>query len=420
MYSRKRSKKICIDNKLIRFWYLARDGKAFWEKNLGVKCKHLVRGIFFTAYSFEIKGDESADTIFFVGSPRKDILEHFYAIYESCDISKSLIITNTKRRFNVTGLIDMISNFSVFAICKEFVINEYDDAANVISSKKMIIPFWGRIYLWAFYSQILAMMKKINEYLLEKKMAVVLNDCMAEEALFVQMAKRNDVITVCCQEGMFCDNPNNKIDLPTMYLEQTSDYYILWGNFTEKLYHKYNNECRAFVCGDPFIKKSFGESTGKWCVVCDVPPFHNYNQEMIDIVTKVAIMHNRSVDIRLHPQERGRENSYRVNESICKFVIDDSHYDAVFTHMSTMYYTFMAQGINTYRFLTEYSRKMPAENETAFANIKELELIMDRNLEKDKNHKTNEYLAFIADDAKEKYKETFRKIIGSNYERVKS
>ena len=251
-------------------------------------------------------------------------------------------------------------------------------------------------------------------------MAVVLNDCMAEEAIFVEMAKENGISTICCQEGMFCDNPNNKIDLPTMYLEQTSDYYILWGNYTEKLFHKYNKECRSFVCGDPFIKRNEGKPTGKWCVICDVPPFHNFNQEMIDIVTKAATVHNKRVDIRLHPQERGRENSYRVNSKICQFTIENSRYEAVFTHTSTMYYTFKAQGINAYRYLTAYSKKMPSENETIFTDNEELEEVMIRNMGSDKKENVSEYIAYIADDAREKYRETFRKIIWSNDERIKS
>ena len=417
MYNKK-DREIIIENKLIRFWYQARDGKAFFEKTRRHKYRHLIREVFFTKYHLDVEGVNNADAIFFISTPRPDLLEHFNSIYESCDLSKVLITTKIERHFHLTGLKAMLSCFSIFIANKDFYIDEYDDDANVIEAKKMVIPFWGRIYLWAFYSQIILMLKKVETHIYGKKIAVVLNDCMSDEALFVEMAKKLGITTVCCQEGMFCDNPNNKKDLPTMYLDQTSDYYILWGKYTQKLFLKYNKECYSFVCGDPFINKNESNVVEKWCCVCDVPPFHQINQEMIDIVTKVAVTKNKKVDIRLHPQERGRENSYSINHEICRFVHEDLRYEAVFTHTSTMFYIFSAQGIKAYRYLTAYSKVMPGSNEMEFTNTKELERLLLT--EDETSNNVNEYVAYIAEDAKEKYRETFRKIILLHEERFKA
>ncbi len=398
-----------IDNKLMLFWYYARNGRAFLGKKLSYKICLIVRACFFTIRRYKISGN--GQVLFYMANPRKDLLEYFMSIFDSCDLEKCFAESEVSYGFTLQGLLSMIKCFGIYKNNNEVIISTYKKDGEKSREETITIPFWGRIYLWAYFAGIYRITSSIINECGDLKGLVVLNDSMAEEGVFVEMAKRHNNTTVCCQEGFFVDDPNNRIILQTHYLSPTSDYYVVWGEYTKKLFMKYNSDYNIYIGGNPALEVVDGlDSTPieRWCVIFDVPSLSEYNQQLINIVTNVAISYNKKIDIRLHPQERETRTTYDIDKNVCSFEYKDLVYERYFAHSSSMIYTMMAQGFSIFVLITDYSKVLPREGLLTFTD--EDSLINMINTAETMKNGGESYIKYVGKEARNRYNELFNVI----------
>lgn len=397
-----------MDNyeKVKLYWYQAISGNIFWNSSLINSIKYIIRELFYKHYEYSLS-KSNAEILFYIHDTRDDIIDHFRSIYESCDENKSFFTNKNVFGFTLKNIRIVLKRIKILFQHRDINLYDYDRDGNVSNIRHHKIPILGRIHLWIYLAKINDLLECVENNYGAMKILVVLSDIWTEEDIFVNRCKERNVYTICCQQGIFYDNPNEHRSPELGFLYQNSDVYFLWGQNTVDLYIKYNRECKAYIVGNPDVKKA-GVKSDKWCIVLDYRIMEKYNQEVINIVTDIAKKENKSIDIRPHPFDREDLQHYDIDKELCKYNVENVDYEVIFCHTSSMIYRFLACNIPVFQYETVESKDTIMDQRISFRNKNDLETKIKKIEDIDFKKIGKPILSYVDNEASEKYRAMFR------------
>lgn len=308
---------------------------------------------------FALPDVKDGDIVFFRSLVRNDYHQGFHAVIQASGIQNPVIIedytTGSKlQRVNPATSRFILDNQKLFA-----QINEADGFKRA--------ALFIRLCKYTFIKHHFKNVKP--------RLVVLHADMQPVEYLLACHFRSLGVTTVTLQHGLYVDYGDydtiNKIN----YLHQPSEYFLSWGPSTSELIRRHHPDTKIIECGKPLIFSAdppFGAKSIRpyIAILLDQKPFHQQNEEMIEIVQAYALRKGLDVRVRLHP-------SLPKAAILSKypFLTEQLHFtDAqmVVGHTSTMIYEALALGCHVMRFATEIPAiSLPANSE--FRTLEEME-----------------------------------------------
>jgi len=239
------------------------------------------------------------------------------------------------------------------------------------------------------------------------KNLVVFSDVQHVENLIVQYCNMKNIKTVTMQHGLYIDYN----DMPNInmlnYIDVSSKCLLAWGESTEELFKKYNEEIEISICGKPIsLNQSCSEKDNNLIgVAFDQPMFRDFNKIMLRIAYKIALQKNMKVVVRLHPADDHKYYDYDIN--LTQLESDASKASYILAHTTTMIYEYLALGYKVFKFRSD----VPAneiDEAIIFGSAEELANKLDMNF--DFYKESLRHIGYVGDESKMKYKEFFDKL----------
>lgn len=334
---------------------------------------------------------KSGDIVFFRSLVRDDYKEMFHAIINASGISSPVIIEDYICRQKPATLNIAASRFMLKSQDLYDLIEETDGLTRAI--------LFVRLCLYGF---ILEHFREVRP-----RAVIFFADMQPTEHLLAWYFRKQGVTTVTMQHGLYVDYGGFDTVNTINYLHQPSEYFLSWGPETSELIARHHPGTKIVECGKPLI---FNADPPAECTKADRPyvailldqkPFHQQNEEMIDIVRAHALRKGLDVRVRFHP-------SLPKQEILKKYqgIREQLHFtDAAFVvgHTSSMIYEAISLGCRVMRYITDVPAvSLPSSCE--FSTLAELESGLAVPQQKDLSPR---YFTAIGNDAVLKYRQFF-------------
>lgn len=266
----------------------------------------------------------------------------------------------------------------------------------------------------------LLVMRKTMEIM--SKIVVFHSDMQAVENLIAQHANQVGRITVTLQHGLYVDYGDYKTVNVVNYLQQPSEYFLSWGEDTRKTILRHHPDTKVVICGKPRINWSnFGRQPAKitnnkssnlsenknyFTVILDQKIFNDFNHAMVKIIKKFCLQNGLLLNLKFHPQIDKREYTQLYNNFEDGLPLDGSQFVA--GHTSSLLYEAMNFGIKVVKYKSEIPC-LDTPPEITFSNIKELETILNQEI--DYKKLARKYITYAGLESLKKYKSFFNAII---------
>lgn len=389
-----------INERFNTFWYYGRKRNGKWEN-----VKAIVKLIFFEQYFFE-KPSDKINTFFFICHPRKDYLKFFTSVQDCCEAKNHMLVGRTNKKFSLTALKYVFRYGKLFSDLCSISIPDTNAKEPLTSTTAIHLSLIERINLFAHYVCIGKFVEQIvKDNFYGAKKVVVMADAWMEESLLIEEAKKKGIYTICCQHGLFLDKPNEETTDKVNYYHLPADKYLLWGEKTKALFQKYNPDVNVSICGNISVDVNSNTCQDEtiWCVLLDQPIYHKYNQRMISIVEEIAQKQQKKVILRIHPLEKGMEDTYRINSLVTAFDDDSDRAGIIFGHTSTMVLIYLLKGYPVYKFKSDIISNFNDEI-LSFSDEEELELKMKKNENINFAAFAYPFFTYYGEEAKKQYR----------------
>lgn len=259
--------------------------------------KAIVRSVI-SSYDVDNNIDLTTNFVFFKSQERKDYNELFESIYDTCNHKKYKLKIYKKNKINFIFIKNCIKNFDLLYI----FISRYEFMNGIYIYLKVIDDFI-----------ILNIIKNIKF-----KNLVVFSDVHPLDNLLVQYCNYKGVNTVTLQHGLYIDYKNEQNINKLNYIDVPSKYVLVWGESSQKLFEKYNENIKPIICGKLTVKENnvydLNKNAGYIGVIFDIPKYKKYNQVLLDIGCNLALKRGRKIKLRIHPTDD--IDNYTIDKNI--------------------------------------------------------------------------------------------------------
>lgn len=369
-------------------------------RNQKLKLKKIISSFFRLIFFKCIFNYEDKKNIFFNSvTNRKDHVTMFMKIYETCD-NKSLLNFITIKRIRC-DLFTFIYNYFKYKKEVKKILKKCDKKycffdIMYISIRLLILKNFFKDFKKNKF-------KNISNF-------VVLSDVQPMENILVKYFNEIGISTVTMQHGInvFEEKLTNIDSLNYMY--ECAEYALVWGQWTKDLINKFHPMCDVHICGNPCVtSEHFDIKDNCIAVVCDIPRFHKYNQDMISICQEFAKKNGKKVLIRLHPNDLNP--TYLFDDNFCRYEKNINGAEFVVAHTTTMIITLIYNGKIVFRYKSDINYNL-IDKEFEFSNITQLNekylIIKDINL----YEISKRYIDCSGEASLEKYKNFFSNLGG--------
>lgn len=233
---------------------------------------------------------------------------------------------------------------------------------------------------------------------------VVLSDAQPYDAAMVLRGKYDAVKTITLQHALFSEAQKSCIELEN-YLLIPSDYALVWGEHTKRLFSKYNTGSKSIIVGNPIIKDEEEKTDNYIGLIFDSPMLKDENIRMAEIVSSYAVDRNMKLFIKIHP-----------DDSVCNYkkydaYIRDNINNALFYigNNSTMMINLLVKNRPVFQFRSEMcTRKL--DEDLRFNTEHELDVLVENIDKYDFLSMAKEYVSLKAKDAEQKIRETLEEL----------
>lgn len=368
------------------------------ESKLLKKITLIIRVLFRSITSIYVTDsniDLTTNFVFFKSQEREDYNKLFESIYDTCNHKKYKLEIYKKNKLNIVFLKDCIKNF---------------DLLNLFTSR---YEFINGIYV---YLKIINNFRIVNiTENIKFNNLVVFSDVHPLENLLVQYNNYRGINTVTLQHGLYIDYENEQNINRLNYIEVPSTYVLVWGESSQKLFEKYNDNIKSFVCGKLTIKQTNKDdvrnNTDFIGVVLDIPKYKKYNQNLIDIGYNLALRSGKKIKLRIHPMDN--VENYTIDKNIVYITQNVDESDFILGHTTSMIYELLVSGKKVFKMRSDVPSNEISEF-LKFSNMEELEEKLSTDF--DFIEEGKKYIKYIDSESKNRYKIFFDGIsLGKNY-----
>lgn len=346
--------------------------------------------------------EEIKECTFFYFMTRNDHIDRFRKIYRVFPRKKCICTLKKCIRLNFENIIYMFKDIRYISNINEF--NVFDDKDVKINSFLFKIIFYVKLI---HYNSLAKYYKSLD--LSGMKCLIVYCDTCIEEYLFVKEANAQGKKTVTCQHGFYpVDLSLNTIHVLN-YWNAPSKYALVWGEITGSQYNKYSPNTKVLYCGDMnLFGRNFDRIKNTIGILMDIPANKSYNQNMINIVERVAIKHKMKVWIRIHPTDN--ISGYNINSKVSSFKSDNENAEFFVAHTSTMLFSCIAEGRNIFVYKSDM-KFYDLDDKICFSDSIELEDCMGRLNQINWKKIIEPFYCCIGNEAKQKYIDFFNEYL---------
>ena len=285
---------------------------------------------------------EKVDFLFLRSLVRDDYSSLVQSIVEQIDSSYRVAVVSD---YNAPRDSINLEISSMFSNCSSLI--QFMTGERQLEQQCLYIRFIHYLYI----------IRKLFSY--EPKVLVAFADMQPIENLAVQLFKMNGVKTVTLQHGLYIDYGDMDTVNIVNYKNHVADYFLAWGENTNRLIKKYHQKSHTIDCGKP---KIFGlpavselpETRRKArdiLVVTDQKIFDEQNFAMLDAVFSLSDQIGCKVYVRFHPSNDKQLYKARFPELIeLKFVKQNF---LVIGHTTSMIYEAFTVGYPAIRYASE-------------------------------------------------------------------
>lgn len=327
---------------------------------------------------------ECVEYMFFKTQNRNDYDLLFQNIYNQCFFRKDIIKINRVYGVNFKYFNNIIFNFKLFY--KLLHKNSFLDS----------------IYYYVISNRYLEIIQNFDKYSFNN--LVVFSDVQPIENMLVQYCNLRNIKSITMQHGLYIDYKNMPNINMLNYLDVSSQYVLAWGESTEELFKRYNQDIKVVICGKPIsLEQNILEKNKNLIgVVFDQPMFRKYNKKMLQIAYEIADRKNMKVIVRLHPQDDHKYYDY--DKRLTQFEIDANNAFYILAHTTSMIYEYLALGYKVFKLRSDIPANEISE-ELKFRNSEELEKKFEMHF--DFQEESLRHIKYVGDESKMRYKEFF-------------
>lgn len=334
---------------------------------------------------------EQRTFLFFLSRGRKDFIEQFQMIYNSCREDKCMLKAEIQNEWNVRNM-----GRTLTVLCM------YLEGKKVLKESKDYQGLSLIDWLWISmtYARYEMYKKAFSEFdFSNSKFFVTYGEWMPEVAALLY-ANSIGLTTIVNVQGMYS----------LVEKRQYPNYpkvVFVWGENDKELLYQNRPNMKIYVCGNPQIRRlSVQEDAHLIGIALGAYENHEYNQKIIDIAEEYAQKYGMKIYLRLHPGDSMKE--YRIDSRIS---VENRNLDStkfVIVHKTTMCITYMRLGKLVCAYEAEKKEKnLNIDQRFFFHDLSSLEQAISQNMEYDFTIYATSFIKYIDDDAVKVYGKVF-------------
>ncbi|MDO3383235.1 glycosyltransferase family 2 protein [Gilvimarinus algae] len=241
--------------------------------------------------------------------------------------------------------------------------------------------------------------------------AVFFSDMQPLEYLCSLHLRELGVTTVTAQHGLYIEYPNSDTVNVINYENHASDYFLSWGENTERLIRKYHPEAKIIICGKPNLEAFEPcENNQGILVILDQEIFRKENLELLNIATDFAKKSSLNVLVKFHPGNN-RASYYKIFPTLNEtFDLDPSFIIA--GHTSSLLFEAQRQGAKVVQYASDVpsidlGSKLKFTDQSSFS-------IAYNYAKYGTSSADISNIRYIGSESRSQYKFFFEKLIGNN------
>lgn len=339
---------------------------------------------------------KDGDVVFFRSLVRDDYKEMFHAVIDASGVKKPVVIEDYKDRPAPAELNRAASRYMLKAQDLWDFIDEPDGLMRSI--------LFTRLNHYMFI---------LNHFQTVRPAAVVFfADMQPTEHLLSWYLRKQGVKTITLQHGLYVDYTGYKTINCINYLHQPSEYFLSWGPETSRLISRHHPKNKIIECGKPLIFEAAPPAGHKdrpyIALLLDQMPFHEQNEEMIEMARTFALRKGLDVRVRFHPSLPKQEIMKKYPGMTEQRHFTDAY--CVIGHTSSLLYEALALGCKVLRYATDIPAIRLPEN-SEFTTLREMEVRLSMT---QPNDLWKQYFTAVGQNALANYSRFFEDLLSAD------
>ncbi|MFA3790792.1 hypothetical protein AB6T38_06720 [Aliiglaciecola sp. SL4] len=287
--------------------------------------------------SFVFDNKENHDFLFFRSLQRSDYKKYFDSVFNSLDSKRKLMISelySIERTFNFDTLNYFLQHGDT--------IKKHSGLSGDIIDSCILLRLVLNLYL---VEQLLK---------LKFKTVVFFSDHQPIEYLFSLVSKNVGKLTITLQHGLYVEYDKIETINRVNYESCVSEYFLAWGENTQKLIRKYHPNKKVLLCGKPNISVNFDKNVCKnkyVTLIFDQPLFSSENDSLLKLVVSFCEQNKLDLNLRCHPGKPFEKYDWTgVENCTVHNNLDITQSLIIIGHTTTMIFEALAVGLPVVQF----------------------------------------------------------------------
>lgn len=338
----------------------------------------------------DIRGEHNK-FLFFLSRERKDFIEQFQKIYDSCQEDKYMLKAEICNEWNVHNVKIVLA-----IMCR------YLKGRKILKGNKeyqgLSLADW--IWLSMNYARFIMYQEAFKKFDFScSKFLVTYGEWMPEVAALLY-ANELGMITIVNVQAIYSL-------IERKAFPNYPKVVFVWGENDKILLEQNRPNMKIYVCGNPQIQAlHVKENKSLIGIALGTHENHKYNQKIIEIAEQYARKYGMKVYLRLHPGDNLK--AYRIDDEISEENrnLDGAKY--IIVHKTTMCITYMRLGKLVCAYESEEREKnLNIDRRFFFHDLSSLEEAISQNMEYDFVSYATEFIKYIDEDAMKIYEKVF-------------